>query len=88
LAVSADDSRIAVGLENGSVALHSLKTNTSSSLATGYIGKIECCSFYPFKKNILVVGGHEGSISIWDINTNSIIGSKKNIHLAPVSGIL
>lgn len=47
-----------------------------------------CVAFYPFKKSILVAGGADGSIAIWDLNIGSApITVKKRVHSAPVSGI-
>ena len=86
MAVSADDNRIAVGLDGGKLFIFSLKYKTSSLVETNISGNIDALSFYPFKKHIVVIGGHDGSVATVDINEAKVIMDKKAIHSAPVTG--
>ncbi|KAJ3309860.1 Protein nedd1 [Boothiomyces sp. JEL0838] len=88
IAISYDDSRIACGLESGEIFLFSLKHKTGSNLKTTFKGRVGCLAFYPFKKSILVAGGHDGSVACWDINSKaSPYLVKENAHSGPVTGV-
>ena len=61
-----------------------LSANSSLFLS---IQNISCIDFYPFKKSVLVAGGKDGSIGVWDINVSSSPSVvKKRIHASAVTG--
>lgn len=67
--------------------LHSLKTNTPSHLISNFNGKVTCVAFYPFKKNILVACGEDGTVCTYDININVQPQHFKQSHSAPITGL-
>ncbi|KAI8898576.1 WD40-repeat-containing domain protein [Globomyces pollinis-pini] len=88
LSLTSDDSKIAAGLASGNVLVHSLKHNTTSVLGSPFEGSVNAISFYPFKKSILVAGGQDGTLAVWDVNLKSDpILVKSRIHSAPISGL-
>jgi protein NEDD1 len=88
IAISPDDQKIACGCDNGTIMVYSLKTNTPAHLISKFNGKVTSLQFYPFKKSILVAGGEDGSIRMFDINQSlSPIQTKADVHSAPITGI-
>lgn len=94
MAVTTDDLKIAAALVtkdyvNASIALHSLRSNTTTYLQSPFDGPVTCLDFYPFKKSVLVAGSEDGSVATWDVNTGkSPTSIKKRIHAGPITGTL
>jgi WD40 repeat protein len=43
--------------------------------------------FSPFKKNILVSGGNDGTVCVWDVNNNKTISRFEKEHASRVSAL-
>ena len=87
VAITADDQKIAIGCEDGSVHLFSLRTNHLSTLKGAFEGPVTKVAFYPFKKSILTAVGQDGFVRIWDLNEKIEPLESKKVHDAPITDL-
>ncbi|KAJ3029523.1 UNVERIFIED_CONTAM: hypothetical protein HDU68_011916 [Siphonaria sp. JEL0065] len=86
--LNVDETSLASGGVNGEMKIHSLKTNTTSSLASPLTQSVNKCAFSPFKKSVIAAVGDDGSVVVWDFNLSAqpmfVVNSA---HVAPIHGL-
>ncbi|KAJ3060399.1 Protein nedd1 [Podochytrium sp. JEL0797] len=88
IALSVDETSLASAATNGEMRIHSLKTNTSSSLASPLTKTVNHCAFSPFKKSTIAAVGDDGSVVVWDSNLSpQPMFVVKDAHKAPIHGL-
>ncbi|KAI9335142.1 WD40-repeat-containing domain protein [Obelidium mucronatum] len=88
VALNVDETNLASGGVNGEMKIHSLKTNTTSSLASPLTQSINKCAFSPFKKSTIAAVGDDGAVVVWDFNVSAQpMFVVKDAHMAPIHGL-
>ncbi|NXX43475.1 NEDD1 protein, partial [Tricholaema leucomelas] len=83
-----NDSYIASGSLSGEIILHSVTTNLSSSpFGYGSSQPIRHLKYSSFKKSLLGSVSDSGSVTLWDVNSQSPYHNFENTHKAPASEI-
>ncbi|ORY44824.1 WD40 repeat-like protein [Rhizoclosmatium globosum] len=88
VAVNVDETTLASGSANGELKIHSLKTNTSTTLSSPLTQNVNKCAFSPFKKSTIAAVGDDGCVVVWDFNTSTQpMFIVKDAHVAPIQGL-
>ncbi|XP_064011035.1 protein NEDD1 isoform X2 [Pogoniulus pusillus] len=83
-----NDSYIASGSLSGEIILHSVTTNLSSTpFGYGSSQPIRHLKYSSFKKSLLGSVSDSGSVTLWDVNSQSPYHHFENTHKAPASEI-
>nr|XP_056702147.1 protein NEDD1 [Euleptes europaea] len=79
-----NDCYIASGSMSGEIILHSLTTNLSSTpFGHGSTQPIRHLKYSPFKKAVLGSVSDSGTVTLWDVNSQSPYHNFENAHKAP-----
>ncbi|XP_054845285.1 protein NEDD1 isoform X2 [Eublepharis macularius] len=79
-----NDCYIASGSMSGEIILHSLTTNLSSTpFGHGGTQPIRHLKYSPFKKALLGSVSDSGTVTLWDVNSQSPYHNFENAHKAP-----
>ncbi|XP_077195238.1 protein NEDD1 [Paroedura picta] len=79
-----NDCYIASGSMSGEIILHSLTTNLSSNpFGHGSTQPIRHLKYSPFKKALLGSVSDSGTVTLWDVNSQSPYHNFENAHKAP-----
>ncbi len=72
VAISGDESLVAVGLENGALLLWSLETlNNVQSISGAHVGATTSVAFDPDNPQRLATGGADTTVRLWQTNTQT-----------------
>ncbi|TPX77024.1 hypothetical protein CcCBS67573_g01703 [Chytriomyces confervae] len=88
VALNVDETHLCTAASDGSIRVHSLRTNTTMNLQSPLKQAINKCAFSPFKKSTLAAVGDEGTVVVWDfIHSMAPTFVVKNAHVSPIHGL-
>ncbi|KAJ3228867.1 Protein nedd1 [Chytriomyces hyalinus] len=88
IALNVDETHLCTAASDGSIRVHSLRTNTTMNLQSPLKQAINKCAFSPFKKSTVAAVGDEGTVVVWDfIHSMAPAFVVKNAHVSPIHGL-